>query len=91
MSGITKDLRKCLQLIVINKQTQKLTFEIQDKIANKSFYIDLQDIRSAKIKNGVVIISEVFIIIIRRPPLPNVTDRYRIYPLLVLQALPALH
>ena len=62
MSGNTKDLRKCLQLIVINKQTQQLTPGLQDKIANKSFYIDLQDIQSAKIKNGVVI-SEVVIII----------------------------
>ena len=53
MSGNTKDLRKCLQLIVINKQTQKLTPGLQDKIANKSFYIDLQDIQSAKIKNGL--------------------------------------
>ena len=42
MSGNTKDLRKCLQLIFIKKQTQKLTLGIQDKIANKSFYIDLK-------------------------------------------------
>ncbi len=62
MSGNTKDLRKCLQLIFIKKQTQKLTPGLQDKIANMSFYIDLQDIQSAKIKNGVII-AEVFIII----------------------------
>ena len=52
---ILKDLRT-------TNQTQKLTPGLQDKIANKSFYIDLQDIQSAKIKNGVVI-AEVFIII----------------------------
>jgi hypothetical protein len=50
MSGNIKYLIKCLQLIVINKQTQKLTLGIQDKIANKSFYIDLLNIRSAKFK-----------------------------------------
>lgn len=50
MSGNIKDLKRCLQLIVINKQTQKLTLGIQDKIANKSFYIDLLNIRSAKFK-----------------------------------------
>ena len=39
MSGNTKDLRKCLQLIVINKQTQKLTPGLQDKIATSIYKI----------------------------------------------------
>ena len=50
----------CLQLHVLKEQPHKLTNGLIDKLCDKVIYVDINQIQSNKIENGIIINEVLF-------------------------------